>query len=202
MTQCDRYIEEQYRLNPTIDRDKARDLYPQMLETLIDYYLIENIPTKVEQQVVQEVKDNIFIAGTYDALIENDREHGTILVDYKNVSKKPSKVEDDSFNIPFNYKIQLLTYALALREGGQKVDSIRLVYVVRPTTKLPVRVYSVTRPITESDWQSVESVLNLIIKSVLRVKKEHECASLIFKSLTLDRPKEKITFLGENASKL
>ena len=182
---CDTYIEEQYLLNPEINRDQVRELYPKMLEALIENYLKDNLPDKVEQQVVAELKDGVFVGGTIDAL--NNGENGTIVVDYKNVSKKPAKVEDPSFKIPFNHKVQMLAYASALRHSGEEVDSIRVVYVVRPTAKLPIRVFTVTRTITTSDWNLINSVLLLISESVLKVRESPECAPLLFKAMYLKR---------------
>jgi len=189
------YIAEQYAINPeldpvqlkeTIDQDLLlvsepdvdknliRDLYPMMAEALINEYVSTNPPTEVEYQTLAHVKDGVYVGGTVD------NRTGTTITDYKNVSTKPNTT-----SIPFGYKIQMLAYAYADRERGIETDRIRLVYTVRPTKTLPVRVFVVNHMIQESDWILVEQTLNLIAESVLAVRNDPSITHLVFKSMNL-----------------
>ena len=58
--------------------------------------------------------------------------------DYKTTGKKPN-IE----SIPWGYKTQLLSYAYSLRAEGITIDRIRLVWVVKSTKTLPVRLFVV-----------------------------------------------------------
>ena len=172
---------EEYLLtisNPDVDKNLIRDLYPMMAEALINEYVSTNPPTEVEYQTLAHVKDGVYVGGTVDNRT-GTRESSTI-VDYKNVSTKP---KTDS--IPFGYKIQMLAYAYADRERGIDTDRIRLVYTVRPTKTLPVRVFVVNHMIQESDWVLIEQTLNLIAESVLAVRNDPSITHLIFKSMNL-----------------
>jgi len=174
---------EEYLLtisNPDVDKNLIRDLYPMMAEALINEYVSTNPPTEVEYQTLAHVKDGVYVGGTVDNRT-GTRESSTI-VDYKNVSTKPN-----TNSIPFGYKIQMLAYAYADRERGIDTDRIRLVYTVRPTKTLPVRVFVVNHMIQESDWLLIEGVLDLIAESVLAVKKDPTLTHLIFKSMSLKK---------------
>ncbi len=156
-----------------INAQEITSLYPDMAMALINEYVRHNMPTDVEYETCALVKDGVYVAGSVDNRT-ND-----IIVDYKNVSKKPSDT------IPFNYKIQLLAYAYADRSRGIFTDRIRLVYTVRPTKTLPIRVFEVTQMITDADWKLIEDTLELIADTVLLVKKQPELAYMLFKSMSL-----------------
>lgn len=110
-----------------------------------------------------------------------------IVVDYKNVSTKPN-----SDKIPWNYYIQLMAYAWMLKQEGVVIDKIRLVYVVRPTKTMGVRLFKVTKVIDESDYKAIEEVLEIIADTVLLSRSNPELNYLLFKScsLKLNNPKE------------
>lgn len=164
--------------NPDIDKNEVASLYPDMVSMLISEYLSNNIPTERESSLVTEVKKGIYVGGTCDAL------KGTVVTDYKNVSKKPSDT------IPFNYLIQLLAYAYMYREQGTPVDTVRLVYTVRPTKTLPVRVFVVSKVITQDDWDLIENTLELIADTVLKHFEDPSLDYLLFKSMQF-KQKEK-----------
>jgi len=174
---------EEYLLtvsNPDVDKNLIRDLYPMMAEALINEYVSNNPPTEVEYQTLAHVKDGVYVGGTVDNRTTSECGTFSTITDYKNVSTKP---KTDS--IPFGYKIQMLAYAYADRERGIDTDRIRLVYTVRPTKTLPVRVFVVNHMIQESDWVLIEQTLNLIAESVLAVRNDPSITHLVFKSMNL-----------------
>jgi len=172
--ECDAYIDSQAELVEDIDTELIKTLYPQMAEALVNEYLKDNPPTEIEQAVWTEVKEGIYVGGT------TDNRTGDTVIDYKNVSTKPSTEK-----VPFDYFIQMMAYAKAYRDSGIHISRLRLVYVVRPTKTLPVRVFVVNHQITPDDWVMIENTLNLIADTLIRLDEQPELAYLLFKSYAL-----------------
>ena len=78
-----------------------------------------------------------------------------------------------------------MAYAWMCKQEGIEINKIRLVYTVRPTKTLPVRVFKVTQVINEKDYQAIEDVLQLIADTVLLSQSNPELKYLLFKSMTL-----------------
>jgi CRISPR/Cas system-associated exonuclease Cas4 (RecB family) len=169
--EVEEYLNKQ-RLKPDVDVDTVRSLYPDMASTLINDYVSTNKPTEVERSMCHEVIDGVYVAGTFD------NRTNSIIVDYKNVSKKPSIDK-----IPWNYYIQLMAYAWMMKQEGTKIDKIRLVYVVRPTKTMGVRLFKVTQVIGDADYQAIEDVLNIIADTILLSKEQPQLTYLLFKSM-------------------
>lgn len=164
--------------NPDIDVTQVMSIYPLVTKEVVNNYVIPHnnlgCRIKCEQPIVAKVLDGIYIAGTYDRL------EGTILCDYKNVSTKPNELV-----IPFGYKIQLLTYAYALKQQGYEIDRIRIIYGIKPTKTLPARCIVVTEEIDYVSEKLVKDTLELIAESILIVREKPELTHLIFKSMDL-----------------
>ena len=170
--------------NPDVDKDEIRSLYPGMSEALINEYISTNMPTQVEYQTMTEVKDGIYVGGSVDNRTGDglNGNSGTI-VDYKNASKKPNTEK-----IPFAYFIQLMSYAYCDRANGVLTDRLRLVYTVRPTKTLPIRVFVVNHQITPDDWVMIENTLELIAETILVSRAQPDLVPLLFKSMNLKQP--------------
>lgn len=162
--------------NEDVDKTEIREHYKEMSHALINEYVLKNRPDETEYQTSALVLSGIYVAGTVDARL------GYMIIDYKNVSKKPNI---DS--IPFAYKIQLMAYAFADRARGIFTDRIRIVYTVRRTKTLPVRVFSVTHQITEDDWKMIEDTLMLIALTVQKQRSNPELIPLLYKSMSLGK---------------
>ena len=160
--------------NADIDKDEILRAYPEMASVLVNQYLLKNIPDKTEQQTICNLGDNILIGGTYDAI------QGTTLIDYKTTSKKPN-IE----SMPWNYKTQLLSYCYSLRAEGITIDRIRLVWVVKATKTLPVRLFVVNHMITQQDWKDIEDVLKIMKDTILLGKEKPEYLHILYKSMNL-----------------
>ncbi len=85
-----------------LDLETIRELYPMLSASLINEYISSNKPTQVEYQTYTEVLPGIHVGGSVD------NRTGSVITDYKNVSKAPTGGSEGS--IPFDYKIQLLAY--------------------------------------------------------------------------------------------
>ena len=133
------------------------------------------------------LKPNKITKEQYDFLVEHNYKDHTyikpldgVVVDFKTVSTKPNESV-----IPFGYKIQLLSYAYALRQQGYEINRIRLVYGVKPTKTIPARCIVVTEEIDYLADKLIDDTLKLIGESVLTVKNNPQLAYLIFKSMDL-----------------
>lgn len=167
-------------LKPELELDVAQIMadYPLVTGEVVNSYVIPHNKQggllKVEEEVVAKVMPNIYVGGTFDRL------EGDCIVDYKTVGTKPNEV-----TIPFNYKIQLLAYAYALRQTGHIVDRIRIVYGVKPTKTLPARCIVVTEQIDYIADKLIDDTLKLMGESILTVLENPSLTHLIFKSMDL-----------------
>lgn len=163
-----------YQFNTNVDLEEIRTHYPNMASILINEYVRRNKPTEVERSLCKEIKDGVYLAGTFD------NRTGSTLIDYKSTSTKPK-----TDKIPWNYYIQLMAYAWLLKQEGTTIDRIRIVWIVKPTKTLPVRIFVVNQTIEEKDYQAIEDVLQIISDTILLVKEQPELTYLLFKSMQL-----------------
>lgn len=165
--------------NPNADVDyyKVINTYPEVAMSVMNNYVVDSLATdiKVEQKVHYQLRDGIYVAGTYDRLESN-----TILCDFKTVGTKPNEWE-----IPFHYRIQLLAYVYILNKLGYNIEKIRIIYGVKPTKTLPARTFVVTEDVTDESLKLIEDTLNLISDSILTCEQKPELTYLIFKSMEL-----------------
>lgn len=159
---------------PAIMVEEIRSLYPDMSMALVNEYVRKNKPTATEEAVHTKVLDDIYVGGTCDNRTRD------IVVDYKNVSTKPN-----TDSIPFHYLIQLLAYAYCYRAMGTPITKVRLVYTVRPTKTLPVRVFVVNHIITDDDWDLISSTLQLMALTIQKHREDPTLIPLLYKSLKL-----------------
>lgn len=178
--QLDLYLK--VKPNPDVDANKVKTDYPLVASVVMNDYVIPHNKQggliECEKQVVAKVMDGIYVAGTCDRI------EGDCIVDYKTVTTKPNENV-----IPFGYKIQMLTYAFAMRQLGYEINRIRLVYGVKPTKTIPARCIVVTESIDYIADKLVNDTLRLIGDSILTVKEHPELAYLIFKSMDLKENK-------------
>ena len=159
-----------------VDKDVIRANWYDMSHMLINEYVNHNIPDLAEYQPKPVmVGDGIYLAGTLDGYYE----HGVVL-DYKTTSSKPK-----TDTIPWEYKTQLMSYAYMLKQEGKFVDRLRIVWCVKATKTLPVRIFEVNHEITEQDWKDFEDVLTLIVETLTLAKSNPEYIHLLFKSMSL-----------------
>lgn len=174
--QLDKYLE--VCPNPDVDANQVKVDYPLVSKVVVNSYLLEandkNSLIKSEERIAAKVMDGIYVAGTCDRL------EGDCIVDFKTVATKPNESV-----IPFNYKIQLLSYAYAFRSKGYEINRIRIVYGVKPTKTIPARCIVVTENIDFMAEKLMTDTLKLIGESVLAVRDNPNLAYLIFKSMDL-----------------
>jgi len=182
--------ENEWVINPDVDVDEVRSQYKLMGETLVNQYVLQNKPYRVEEFVSHEMYPGIFPSGSCDAVGGSD--HSAVIVDYKTYSSKAKPRA-----IPMGYKYQLLIYAYIYQQMGVNVDRIRLVYVnryidggVSEKTGKPLKSYApevtvLTEGITDDDIDFIKSVLSLCSETYLKVKEDPSLAYLLYRDYRL-----------------
>jgi len=180
-----------FKDNVDVDIEIVKKEYPLTAETLVNGYVLANIPTIVEEFIQYDLGSNIIVAGSVDAL-----DGGTCIVDYKTYSSKTKPK-----NIPIYYKYQLLIYAYIYTRLGKDIDRIRLVYVNRPIDgryisektgnqcgKIhPPEVTVLTESITKEDLDFIESVLTLCKDTYIESILQPEITHLLYKDMRLKK---------------
>ena len=153
--------------NPEVDNAYVEAQYIPMSIALLNFFRVFGVPSRSEEKVALHIRDNIYLAGTFDAL------QGSTLIDYKTTSKTSPDMD-----IPNYYKWQLLAYAYALKEQGIKVDNIRIVWITnnivgrisektgKPMKDYPTQVVPVTEIITEDDMRFIKDYITLIADTI------------------------------------
>ncbi len=80
-----------------------------------------------------------------------------------------------------------MTYKEKLLKENPLTDRLRLVYTVRPTKTMGVRVFVVNHQIDESDWLLISQTLELIAETVQVSRTNPELTHLLFKSMALKK---------------
>ncbi len=168
--------------NDDVDKMEVLSAWETQKDVLFDEYLNKNVIDETESSMHHEVKEGVYVAGTCDAL------QGSTVIDFKNVSKKPSD------KIPFNYFVQLMAYAYMYKKRGTAVDRVQLVYTVKPTKTLPARLFVVTKLITDEDWEMIENTLELIADTIIKANEHPELVYLLFKSMQFKTKPKPILF--------
>ena len=194
--EIERYINT-FRSNEDVDLYEVKSQYPLMAETLVNDYVLQNMPTQVEPFVKHEIAPGFFPSGSIDA-IQGDND-SSMIIDYKTYNSKTKPK-----SIPLHYKYQLLIYAYICGENGTNIDRIRLVYINRnidggvsektgkPLKSYPPEVTVLTDQVTEEDIEFIKSLLNLCVDTVRLALEKPELAYMLFRDyrLKLDSPKQ------------
>lgn len=179
------YIDSQS--NPEIDKEYIKDQFIPMGQALIDYLRVFGIPDRSEEAIACKIVDNVYAAGTADAVI------GDTLIDFKTTSK----TSIDETYMPNNYKWQLLTYAYIYRKMGVDINRIRIVWITnnivgrvsektgKPLKDYPSQVIPVTQVITDEDMQFIEDYLRLIAETYLKGVEDPKLVYLLYSDYRL-----------------
>lgn len=153
-------------------------------------------PKYREYSVKMLLQDDIMFAGTVDGCEQEDdlAEEGfqelamtddekldlatdgnkNVVIDYKTAGKMKSSMDK-------GHRFQMTAYAMALIAEGKKVDSIRVVYIIRPTKTLPARVKVFEEELTDEMLMEQVEIMELMKKSINVVNQNPELTDVIFK---------------------
>lgn len=152
------------------------DVY-SVAQNVVNKYILphDKVCKGVEKSLCSKVLDDIYVAGTVDRI------DGDCVVDFKTVSKKPV----EGSQIPFNYLIQLLSYAYMLRQHGYEINRIRIVWGILPTKTIGARVMETTQEIDFTHEKLIKDTLQLIAETVIKAREDPSLIHLLFKSMDL-----------------
>lgn len=161
--------------------------YRPMGNALIQFMRSSGIPQETELLIAHEILKDYYPCGSTDAIKQKRK-----VVDYKTTSDlTPKKV------IPYNYKLQLLTYAWILKQKGYPIDTISIVWIthnqvnrISETTgkrmqDYPTTVSEVSEIIGQKDFEFIESILKLVAESVQATKDYPHLTHVIWKDYRL-----------------
>lgn len=144
-------------------------------------------PNRSEELIKAEIIPNVYACGSCDAVI-GDRE----IVDYKTTSDTSPKDY-----IPYNYKLQLLTYAYIYKQMGLDIDRITIIWITqeqinrglgkngRPLKDYPVIVSRVSESISKQDFEFIESLLKLVAETIVADQQHPELRHIIWRDYRL-----------------
>lgn len=170
-------------IEPISEEEKARlriQIKP-MSEALLGHMQYYGTPTISEMTLVEQVSNNVYLAGTVDAIL------GNTLIDFKTTSAKTPKTY-----IPDNYKWQLLTYAWLCRKNNIDIQKVAILWItqadvnrVSEKTGKKLKDYPATCAlieyiITEQDMAIIEKALNLISQTCEVSLKQPQLTPLLF----------------------
>jgi len=176
--------------NEDVDTTEVRAQYKLMGETLVNTYIKNNMPYKVEEFIAYKLLPHIYVGGSCDAVFGSDS--SAMIIDYKTYN---SKIKPKT--IPQGYKYQLLIYAYIYSKQGINVDRIRLVYINRyidggisEKTGKPLKSYApevtvLTETITNEDLDFIESVLLLCAETYQKAIEDPSLVYLLYKDYRL-----------------
>lgn len=177
--------------DPEVDIEYIQEQWEVMGQALLNYLTTFGIPDESEKEVSYNIQDNVFVAGTIDAI------SGDTIIDYKTTSylNPPDK-------IPENYKWQLLTYAWICKKLGIEIEKIRIVWITnnivgrisektgKAMKDYPSVVGTTTELITDEDIAFIDSYLHLVAETYLKAKECPELTYLLFADYRLKETKE------------
>ena len=170
---------------PTVDFNVVLDKWELMAQKLVDY--LKHMSSKIthaEDLINTPITSHVYACGSCDAVF-NDNE----IVDYKTC-----KSASDS--IPFNYRLQLLTYAYIYRQRGLPISRISIIWITKPENNrigktgnrladIPCNVTKVTEEIGESDFLYIENILKLVAESVEFLEDNPDKSYIVWKDYRL-----------------
>ena len=167
------------------DKEYLKTQIAPMANTIIKYMTNYSIPNKSEVSLKTLIAPDIYVAGTYDALDQNDGNN--ILIDFKTTSQK-SEIK----KISEAYRLQLLTYAYILSKNDVHIDVGRIVYISRneigrisektgkPMKDYPSEYTVIDMPIENKDIAEIEKYLHLIADTIDLYRNNPQLAYILF----------------------
>lgn len=178
--------------HPEIRVSVILEHYKPMGNALIELLRTRPFPDMVEPMVAAEVIPGYWAAGSIDSYNSSTGE----INDYKTSSDLTPKK-----SIPYDYKLQLLTYAWILKQKGYNPTKMSITWITRnnvnrvndkgnPLKDYPSVATKISEVITNDDFEFIESLLKLCAESVQYGKANPDSVPYIFRDYRL-KPKTK-----------
>ena len=127
-------------------------------------------PDLREYFVSTEITPYVLEAGTLDGY-EEDRK---VVMDYKTTGRITKVISPA-------HEFQLMAYAKMLIDNGIEVDTIRVIYIVRPTKTIAARVVTIDKEITSEMLLRANHTSKLMIDSWQMALANPKMAELLFR---------------------
>ena len=162
--------------------------YRPMGNALIQYMRTHApLPQRTEELIATPITDTVYACGSCDALVNERR-----VVDYKTTSKltPPDK-------IPYNYRLQLLTYAYIYTQMGYAIDTIEIIWITtndvgrysektgKRLQDYPSEVISTRESVTKDDLEYISNMLHLVADSLVATGEHPTLTHVIWKDYRL-----------------
>ena len=159
---------------PKVDMEfVTRNFIPMFREWVAKYGTMYPKPDMLEADLELDIQEGMKMAGTLDGY-ENPRK---VLIDYKTAGRMPGK----DAKISEAHRMQLAAYAFMMIAEGHEVDTIRVVYLVRPTKTLGPRIKIIDEELDEQTLLDMVNTVELMKDSWNAALKYPELARLLFR---------------------
>lgn len=161
--------------DPEVNKAEIETLWEGMADELVNNAVTDDVTfVGQEEFLFSKLKDNIYVGGTYDALIKDpNNSRGLIVRDYKTAARKPTGINR-------GYRLQAHAYAYMLtEEKGHNITGIELSFITRPSKTMSPRYFSFTEPYTKEDHESIGSLLRLMAESIHMYKTNKDMRNII-----------------------
>lgn len=164
-----------------VNVQEVQEVYPQVASAVMNEYVVKelahderSLEAETPLSLCIDSSFPMYLAGTCDLI-----QDGHIVADFKHVSKKPSEI------IPLGYRLQLLAYAYMCNSEAESkaIDTIRIIYGVKPTKTIPARCIIVTEMITDEDWKLIKDTIVLVRETLKMANDMPECRYILFKDM-------------------
>ncbi len=169
--QMSEMVEQYGKEVPKVDIDTVlKNFMPMFIAWQNEYAGKYPKPDKREFPVRLDMQKNIISAGTVDGYEEDRR----VVIDYKTTGKKPSEMSKA-------HELQMLDYAFSIIADGGEVDSIRVVYIQKPTKKIEARIWIFEKEVTDEMLFQIVEIKENMKKSINAVAQYPDLADVIFR---------------------
>lgn len=148
-----------------VDKEGILKDMPAIEEELKLYLDTLEPPSLIEQYLKGFETEHFITQGTIDAYYKE----GGVLVDYKTSSVKKSSIDE--------YRQQLNIYAYLMALNGYKVNTLRIVNIIKATKTMPPRINILEG---EADVKMGEETLKYMTEKAELAMRNPEFARLIF----------------------
>ncbi len=159
---------------PKVDMEfVAKNFMPMFQEWVSQYARLYPKPDLLEKDLELNIQEGMKMAGTLDGF-EIDR---GVLIDYKTAGRMPGK----DAKISESHRLQLSAYAFMMIATGHEVNTIRIVYLIRPTQNIGPRIKIIDEELSEQTLLDIVNTVEMMKESWNASKKYPELTKLLFR---------------------
>ncbi len=159
---------------PKVDMEfVAKNFMPMFIEWVSKYATLYPKPDLLEEDLSLDIQKGMIMAGTLDGY-EIDR---GVLIDYKTAGRMPGK----DAKISESHRLQLSAYAFMMIAAGYEVNTIRIVYLVRPTKTIGARIKIIDEELDEKTLLTMVETVEMMKESWNVSIKYPELTKILFR---------------------